>query len=542
MAQLFKNNARTTLASSLASGSTTLHLAVGTGVRFPTLTGGDTFLLTLQDATNIEIVNVTARSTDTLTIVRAQEGTTSPATFASGTVAALRMTAGVIEDIVNHAAETAGAHAASAIANTPSGNLAATTVQTALNELQTDIDTRATSAGLTAHIDDTVDAHDATAISYAGSTNLSATTVEAALDELDSEKQPLHANLTAEAGLTGAANKLAYYTGAGAKAVTDLSAFGRTLIDDADAAAGRTTLELETVGQAEAEAGTATTTRAWTAARVKQAIAAQAGYDWPARVRTLAAGTTYTLPSDVKKIRVFVRGATGGQAATGDAQGGVGGAGYAEKLYLTPAASYAMSIGAGGVGGTAGGTTTFDTISITGSGAVTGAAGSSGGVASGGDFNASGGAGGARDGAGDGAGGGGAGGGRAGNGYAGGAGSTSSGGGGGGGGGTGAAGTSGGTGTAGRAGGAAATTLSATAIVGLDSVAGFTFSAGSAGQVGNAAGSGLFGDGGAGASGTENGVPLVVPGGAGGAGGAGNGSTTYTANGTDGGITIWEYI
>ncbi len=42
---------------------------------------------------------------------------------------------------------------------------------------------------LVAHLADTTDAHDASAISYAGSANLVATTVEAALDELDTEKQ-----------------------------------------------------------------------------------------------------------------------------------------------------------------------------------------------------------------------------------------------------------------------------------------------------------------------------------------------------------------
>ena len=41
---------------------------------------------------------------------------------------------------------------------------------------------------LTDHIDDAADAHDATAISYAGSTNVAATTVEGAIDELDTEK------------------------------------------------------------------------------------------------------------------------------------------------------------------------------------------------------------------------------------------------------------------------------------------------------------------------------------------------------------------
>jgi hypothetical protein len=44
-----------------------------------------------------------------------------------------------------HLADAADAHAASAITNTPSGNLAATTVQAALNELQTDVDGRVSS-------------------------------------------------------------------------------------------------------------------------------------------------------------------------------------------------------------------------------------------------------------------------------------------------------------------------------------------------------------------------------------------------------------
>lgn len=49
-------------------------------------------------------------------------------------------------DIDNHIADTSDAHDASAISNIPSGNLAATDVQGALNELQSDINTRALDA------------------------------------------------------------------------------------------------------------------------------------------------------------------------------------------------------------------------------------------------------------------------------------------------------------------------------------------------------------------------------------------------------------
>jgi len=60
-------------------------------------------------------------------------------------------------------------------------------------------------------------------------------------------------------------------------ASTTISTFGASLIDDAAASNARTTLELETISQVEAEAGTATTTRAFTAERVSQAITALGG-------------------------------------------------------------------------------------------------------------------------------------------------------------------------------------------------------------------------------------------------------------------------
>lgn len=186
MSQLFRNNARSTLAGSLASGATSLAVATGEGLKFPTLAGADTFKATIENGSDVEIVKVTARATDTFTIERQQEGTISPALFASGSVISLRITAETIEPAVNHVANPTAAHAASAISNTPSGNLTATTAQGALNELQGDID---------AHQADAADAHAASAITNTPAGSISATTVQAAINELDTEKEPANANI-----------------------------------------------------------------------------------------------------------------------------------------------------------------------------------------------------------------------------------------------------------------------------------------------------------------------------------------------------------
>jgi hypothetical protein len=99
MAALFTNNASAPIASSILTSSTSITVSSGQGAEFPVLSGTDYFIATLVDTSNnIEIVKVTARSGDTMTVVRAQEGTTARA-YSAGSLLELRITAGVINNL-----------------------------------------------------------------------------------------------------------------------------------------------------------------------------------------------------------------------------------------------------------------------------------------------------------------------------------------------------------------------------------------------------------------------------------------------------------
>lgn len=76
MALKIANNAFATIPNAVTSIATSLTVTTGQGARFPTLGGSDYFNATLVDVTgNYEIVKVTARTDDVMTLVRGQEGT-----------------------------------------------------------------------------------------------------------------------------------------------------------------------------------------------------------------------------------------------------------------------------------------------------------------------------------------------------------------------------------------------------------------------------------------------------------------------------------
>ena len=96
---LVTNNAYSTLASGITDSDLSLTVASGHGARFPTISGGNHFYATLIDTSNnIEIVQVTARSTDTFTIVRAQDNTSAQAYSADDRIE-LRPTAAMFEEL-----------------------------------------------------------------------------------------------------------------------------------------------------------------------------------------------------------------------------------------------------------------------------------------------------------------------------------------------------------------------------------------------------------------------------------------------------------
>lgn len=123
--QKFSNGASATLAAGISSTATSLSVTSGEGAEFPALAANQFFVATIMHlsgttVTAFEIVTVTARATDSMTIVRGQEGTAAAA-WAAGDTIALLPTAGGMGQMVqpvqaqaqgyNYAADTGSANA-----------------------------------------------------------------------------------------------------------------------------------------------------------------------------------------------------------------------------------------------------------------------------------------------------------------------------------------------------------------------------------------------------------------------------------------------
>lgn len=97
---VFSNDASTLIASGIGTTDTTVVCAAGQGALFPAISSGQIASCTLEDVDgNTEVVYATGRTSDTLTIERAQEGTTA-LEFASGSRLEQRITAGVLDSLL----------------------------------------------------------------------------------------------------------------------------------------------------------------------------------------------------------------------------------------------------------------------------------------------------------------------------------------------------------------------------------------------------------------------------------------------------------
>jgi hypothetical protein len=135
MTRIHDNNSITTLAYGISSAATSMIVTDYTS--FPGFTSGQyTMNVTLQSGGLYEIVKVTATSTSTFTIVRAQEGTTA-LNWSAGTSVSIRVTASSIDDKLSIGDGTTKTISAGDITATSTYHLVDTEAAAATDDLAT---------------------------------------------------------------------------------------------------------------------------------------------------------------------------------------------------------------------------------------------------------------------------------------------------------------------------------------------------------------------------------------------------------------------
>lgn len=157
---------------------------------------------------------------------------------------------------------TAHGHPASAITFAPTGAVGASDVQSAIAEVASEAaglvsaEAAARTAAITAAISALVNGAPGI-LDTLGEIAAQLGTDEGVVSALTSTvagKQPLDAELTALAGLVSAADRLPYFTGAGAASLATFTTYARSLLDDPDATTARATLGLGTASTLNAPA------------------------------------------------------------------------------------------------------------------------------------------------------------------------------------------------------------------------------------------------------------------------------------------------
>ena len=98
---IFTNNASAILAASISTSDLIVQVASGFGKLFPSPSGNQYFIATLEDDEgNIEILRVTSRTEDSLTVQRAQDGSTAKAFMVNKTRVELRLVKAVMTEFL----------------------------------------------------------------------------------------------------------------------------------------------------------------------------------------------------------------------------------------------------------------------------------------------------------------------------------------------------------------------------------------------------------------------------------------------------------